>query len=210
VLRSDVDLKPDDIVLCTVGRLNKSVQRDFLDAILAALKQNRRLRWLVLGPREEQSLKTLDRAMGVAGVGGQVQWPGAVHERLASYYLTADIYCDTFPFPGGQSLGEAMFAGLPVVAMHKVVDADLDPTGSGPTSATAEVFIGDTVELVKSGDVQGYTDRILAYAADPELRKRDGARLRERALATLGWDQMVRAYSDVLERLAGRETTAAR
>jgi glycosyltransferase involved in cell wall biosynthesis len=208
-LRSDVDLKPDDIVLCTVGRLNKTVQRDFLQAVFSALQQNKRLKWLILGPREEHSLKILDRAMGVAGVGGQVQWPGAVHERLGSYYLTADIYCDTFPFPGGQSLGEAMFAALPVVAMHKIVDADLDPSGTGPTSATAEIFIGDTVELIAAGDVQGYTNRILAYAADPDLRKRDGMRLRERAVSVLGWDHMVRAYSGVLEKLADREAATA-
>jgi glycosyltransferase involved in cell wall biosynthesis len=205
VLRSDVDFKPDDIVLCTVGRLNKSVQRDFLDAIFGALNKNKRLKWLVLGPREDQSLRILDRAMGVAGVGGQVQWPGAIHERLASYIRSADIYCDTFPFPGGQSLGEAMFAGIPIVAMRKVVDSDLDPTGTGPTSATAEVFIGDAVELVPAGDVKAYTERILKYVADPELRKRDGARLRERAIATLGWDQMVRGYASVLEQLAERE-----
>jgi glycosyltransferase involved in cell wall biosynthesis len=209
-LRSDIDLRPDDIVLCTVGRLNKSVQRDFLDALFGALKQNKRLKWLVLGPREDHSLRVLDRAMGVAGVGGQVQWPGAIHERLAAYLLTADIYCDTFPFPGGQSLGEAMFAGLPVVAMRKIVDVDLDPSGAGPTSATAEVFIGDVVELVPSADVAAYTKRILTYAADSDLRKRDGTRLRERAIATLGWEQMVRAYAGVLERLADREAAVAR
>ncbi len=204
VLRSEIDLKPDDIVLCTIGRLNKAVQREFLEAIFGALRQNKRLKWLVLGPREEHSLKVLDRAMGAAGVGGQVQWPGAIHDRLPSFLLSADIYCDTFPFPGGQSLGEAMFAALPVVAMRRVVDVDLDPSGTGPTSATAEVFIGDAVELTQAGDVTGYTNRILEYAANPDLRKRDGARLRERAIATLGFEKMLRAYGDLLEKLADR------
>ncbi len=210
VLRSDVDLKPDDIVLCTVGRLNKSVQRGFLEAVFGALRRERRLKWLLLAPREDHSLKILDRAMGAAGVGGQVQWPGVIHERLASYLLSADIYCDTFPFPGGQSLGEAMFAGLPIVAMQRVVDVDLDPAGTGPTSSTAEIFIGDAVELVPAGDIEAYTQRILAYAADRELRKRDGARLRERAIETLAWEKAARAYSDALEKLADRELLSAR
>jgi len=97
-----------------------------------------------------------------------------------------------------------MFAGLPVVAMRRVVDADLDPSGTGPTSATAEVFIGDAVGLVAAGDVKGYTDRILEYVANPDLRKRDGARLRERAIATLAFEKTLLAYGDLLEKLADR------
>jgi glycosyltransferase involved in cell wall biosynthesis len=210
VLRSEIDLRPDDIVLCTIGRLNKTVQREFLEAVFGALRQNKRLKWLVIGPREEHSLKVLDRAMGAAGVGGQVQWPGAIHDRLPSFLLSADIYCDTFPFPGGQSLGEAMFAALPVVAMHRVVDVDLDPSGTGPTSATAEVFIGDTVELIAPGDIQGYTNRILEYAANPELRKRDGTRLRDRAIATLAFEKTLHAYGELLERLSDRPVPVGR
>ncbi|MBV8424171.1 MAG: glycosyltransferase family 4 protein, partial [Candidatus Eremiobacteraeota bacterium] len=202
--RSEVELGSDDVVLVTVGRLNKTVQRDFLGAVLHALQRNKKLKWLVLGPRDEQALATLDRAGRAAGVNSQIQLRGAIHERLASYLLTADVYCDTFPFPGGQSLGEAMFAGLPVVAMQRAIDTNLDPTGAGPTSATAEVLLGDAVELVPRGDVAAYTERILAYAADPELRKRDGERLRERARALLTWERVVRDFDAVLGSIVDR------
>ena len=61
-----------------------------------------------------------------------------------------------------------------------------------------------------AGDIEAYTQRILAYAADAELRKRDGARLRGRAIETLAWERAARAYSDALEKLADRQLLSAR
>jgi len=204
VSRSEFGMRGEDIVLATVGRLNKSVQREFLHAVLGAMQRNPKLKWLLIGGRDDHALGVLDKAIGAAGVAGRVQWVGAIHELLPAYLTAADIYCDTFPFPGGQSLGEAMFAGLPVVAMKRVQDADLDPSGCGPTSATAEAFIGDTVPMVAAGDTEGYARRILEYAEDPQLRLRDGTALRERALAKLGWDQMVARYAEMLDSIAQR------
>ena len=98
---------------------------------------------------------------------------------------------------------EAMACGLPVVA-------------AVATGATNLVRDGETGILVEPCDADGFADALVAYAKDPELRRRHG----EAGLAdaqTMDWDRInsavVRVYQRVIEkrarlaRMTGRRLT---
>ncbi len=85
---------------------------------------------------------------------------------------------------------EAMATGLPVVATR---------TGGNPEL----VVDGSTGRLVPVGDVTAFADRLLAYLADPDLRRAHGAAGRERVLERFTIERMVASYETVYQRVAG-------
>ncbi len=104
----------------------------------------------------------------------RVRYLGKRQEDGPRLLKTVDVYCDTYPWPGGQSLLDAMYAGLPIVAMKAASDSDLDPNRCGPTSAYAEVMLSGVVELAGAGNVDDYVRIALAYSADADLRAEAG------------------------------------
>jgi glycosyltransferase involved in cell wall biosynthesis len=92
---------------------------------------------------------------------------------------TLDLYLDTFPRPGGQSILEAMCAEVPVVAMRRTRDKAIDALGVGPTSSTVETLLPPEAELAEAEDVAGYARIALEYLRDPAKRRRVGAALRD-------------------------------
>ena len=83
-----------------------------------------------------------------------------------------------------------MATGLPVIATRVGGNPDL-------------VVEGETGTLVPPENPEALADAILAYAADPALRQRHGARARELVEERYTLDRMVQQYMDVYDSVSG-------
>lgn len=180
--RASLDLPEEAIVLATFGRMAKCDKPEYLVALGRILKAEPRA-WLVLAGRDDFAvLGSITEYFEKAGVVERVRYLGRRQEDGPQLLKTVDIYCDPHPWPGGQSLLDAMYAGLPIVAMRAAKDAQLDPTGCGPTTAMAEILLDGVVELAPAGGVDDYVRIAREYIADADLRARAGHNAREKVL----------------------------
>lgn len=98
------------VILMTLGRSEKMQNTAYLAAVIELLRSNLDSIFLWAG-REENS--TVRNAFEEGGVLEQTHYLGWVNTRL--YAQVADIFIDSFPFPCGFTLFQAMAAGKPVV-----------------------------------------------------------------------------------------------
>lgn len=180
--RAALGVPEDAVLLATFGRMTKCDKPEYLAAMARILEAEPNA-WLLLAGRDNFGVvPSMEKHFRVHGVANRVRYLGPRQEDGPRLLKTVDIYCDTYPWPGGQSLGDAMQAGLPIVAMRAANDPDLDPTGCGPTTAVAEAVLDGVLELAGAADVGEYVRIARAYIGDPQLRARDGRRAREKAV----------------------------
>ncbi len=198
--RADYKVPEEAVVLATFGRLSKLSQRGFLEAVTTILRAEPSAVWIIAGAGNADEAGAIHEALGEANCTDRVINLGVVGNEMAPVLKMSDVYLDPFPFPGAQSTGEAMFAGLPVVAMSRARDVDLDPTETGPTTAAGEALIGDAAPMVPNGDIEAYVALARRYITDEDKRRRTGAALRKRAETELTWSGMIDRYRDAIER----------
>lgn len=158
--RGELGLRPQQCVLLSVGhRLPGEIGAAWAVHMLALLKRHPDAVWLLAG-----GLGTLPPALADADP-AQLRLIG--HDaRLRSVYGCADIYVNPPRVGGGLSAGEAMAAGLPVLAL----------AGGDAGSKLGELALADD---------DAYFASLEALLAAPALRADTGARLRERFATTL-------------------------
>lgn len=136
-------------ILMTLGRTEKMQNTAYLTAVIAVLRSNPDAVFLWAGREENKSIRG---AFEDGGVLGQTHFIGWVNTRL--YAQVADIFIDSFPFPCGFTLYQAMAAGKPVViytspeAAQTGLWAFLKPVledGEGDAAEVADMmtFVGD-------------------------------------------------------------------
>ena len=172
--RARFGFERDHVVLGTYGRLSKCVDPRYVATMARILRAAPNARLLLLGPGDSQSEPYLRAAFSDEGVGDRVVFGGNYPETYHGIYKMTDVYCDTLFWRGGQSILEAMVAGVPVVAMRARPDPILDPTGAGPMSATADM-LGPDVDVAPPDDDAAYEAIALRYIRDPEARRSAGA-----------------------------------
>lgn len=166
--------RDDEVVLC-VSRLAPRKGHHATLAVIARLAPRRpRLKLVYTGVGDGVRAE-LDALATALGIGERVIAAGFVSEaELPELYRLADVFTllangtddDVEGF--GVALLEAAASGLPTVASR---------TGGIPEA----VVEGETGFLVPTGDVAAAADAIATLLADDELRRRLGARGRERA-----------------------------
>ncbi|MBV8424172.1 MAG: glycosyltransferase family 4 protein, partial [Candidatus Eremiobacteraeota bacterium] len=196
--RAELGIPADAVILATFGRLSKLAQRGFLEAVTTILRDEPSAIWMIAGAGVKAELDAITGAIDGAGVRERVVILGERGSEIPALLKMSDVYLDPFPFPGAMSTGEAMFASLPVVAMRRARDVDLDPTQTGPTTAAGEAIIGDAAPMVAPNDIAAYVSLARRYVTDVAERKRVGRALRERADRELTWNGMMDRYRDVI------------
>jgi glycosyltransferase involved in cell wall biosynthesis len=201
---------PDDaIVLATFGRIEKCANLEYLEPVTAVLAGEPQA-WLVFaGPDDRGQWPMLEAHFKRTGVISRVRYLGNRQSDGPSLLKSIDIYCDSYPWPGGQSLLDAMEAGVAIAAMRRAPDRDLDPTGHNPTSAVAEVLLNGVVPLADAGDAKGFTELIRRYVADPQLRAQAGSALRRKAVTECSMAESNRRYGELLAALVDEKSGAA-
>lgn len=179
--RAELGVPQTAVLLGTFGRIEKANTNVYLSATAAILRENGNARLLLAGPDSTNALAEMMNSYAVHGVADRVHYLGRRQSDGPRLVKTLDLYCDTHPWPGGQSLMDAMQAGVPIVAMKRAIDPNLDPTGTGATTSVADIVLSGTVPLAEAGDVTGYVRIAKAYIEDGALRAADGAKLHHKA-----------------------------
>ena len=189
LLRKRYGLTNEEIPsIACVARLRPGKGQETLLRALAHLPtQNYRCLLVGDGP-QRQSVERLARELNL---GDRVKFLGARdHDEITQILQLADIFVLPSRWEGmPMAIMEAMAAGLPVIAT--------DVGGTGEL-----VVHGDTGLLVRVGDVAGLAREIARLLDDPELRRRLGARGRERIVKKFSLDKTVREYGALYEELA--------
>jgi glycosyltransferase involved in cell wall biosynthesis len=203
--RSYLGVPDEAVILATFGRMEKCNTETYLDALSLILRADRRA-WLVLAGRDGlDAIASLQRRFQAEGVLDRVRYLGPRQAEAPALAKSVDIYCDTYPWVGGQSLLDAMQGGCPVVGMLPAEDAALDPTGMSSITAGGRSLLSGVVELAKAGDAQDYARIALRYINDPDLRARDGKAIRELASRECNAFEKSKAYADDLRAIALRK-----
>jgi predicted O-linked N-acetylglucosamine transferase (SPINDLY family) len=169
------------------------------------LKSDRRA-WLVLAGRDGlDAIATLRRRFTAEGVLDRVRYLGPRQNEAPALVKSIDIYCDTYPWVGGQSLLDAMQGGCPIVGMLPAEDAALDPTGMSSITAGGRSLLSSVVELAKAGDAADYARIALRYVDDPALRLRDGKAVHEITARECNAFDKSKAYAADLHAIALRK-----
>jgi glycosyltransferase involved in cell wall biosynthesis len=115
LLRAELGLRPDGLVLATVGiMLDGSMTQPFLDRMATLLRAHPSLQWIVIGPREPPGMAAL---LADAALQGRIIRLSFEH-RLPAALAATDIYVNPIAATGGGFAAvDALAAGCPVVAM---------------------------------------------------------------------------------------------
>jgi len=191
---------PERPILLTVARLDEHKGHDrVIEALPAILKRHPRLRYVLVGPGQ-QDWPRLKQLAQKCGVEAQVEYWGAVPEaELHRAYQEATLFTmASRAVPGrmdlvegfGLTFLEAAALGLPSVA---------DNSGGVPDA----VEHGVSGLLVDPTSPSEIAEAILKFLDDDDYRLRLGAQARERALREFTWPhlagQMLTAYERSLK-----------
>lgn len=174
------------VVLLYAGRISPEKGLEVLVRTMALLPESICL--LVAGQGRSRDVVPLMELARALGVDGRIEWLGHV-DGIAALMSTADI--GVVPTTAKEAFGltvlEFMSQGVPVVAT----------CNGGP----AEI-ISDGVDgmLVPPSDPDALANAIAMLAAEPELRKRMGAKAAETADVRFSYDNFYRQIIDVYTR----------
>jgi 1,2-diacylglycerol 3-alpha-glucosyltransferase len=188
-VRKKHDIKDDEILLFVMTRLTEEKNMEFLvETVLGVLRNNAKTKLMICG---DGNLKnTLKKKIANAGCGEKTIFVGIVgDDEKKDYYAAGDIFVYASKSETqGMVLTEAMYAGLPIVAVRA--------TG-----------VEDIVENRKTGflvseDVKEFREAVQRLLDDEDLRKRFGGEAkkiaREKYTSRVCAEKMIEVYSNVI------------
>ena len=187
-LREALGARHDDVVVLSVARLASEKGHDVLIRAVATAEDPRLVLVLAGSGPEREHLESLGRELGVRlFLTGDTPW-----ERIVEIYAAADVFALLSERePWAVVVNEAAACGLPLVLSDRVGAAhDL-------------LHDGRNGFLVPVGDVAAAAAALRRLAADPDARRRAGARSRE-AVRSWGYGPSVESF-----RVAVREAATA-
>ena len=187
-LREELGASRDDVVVLSVARLAPEKGHDVLIRAVATAEDPRLVLVFAGAGPERDRLETLAQELGVRLVlPGDRPW-----ERIVEIYAAADVFALLSERePWAVVVNEAAACGLPLVLSDRVGAAhDL-------------LHDGKNGFLVPAGDVAAAAGALRRLAADPDARRRAGARSRE-VVRSWGYGPSVESF-----RVAVREAATA-
>ena len=176
----------DWVVVMTLARTEKMQDPAYLQALAAILVAHPEAIFLWAGREEDPKVVAAFKA---AGVLDRTRFIGWVDTRL--YAQVADVFLDTFPFPCGFTLFQAMAAGKPVLIYDSPEAAQTglwnfikplleDGEGTAEERAELRTFIGDDADplIAVARSPEDYVTRAGQLIGDVEARARAGAAAR--------------------------------
>jgi glycosyltransferase involved in cell wall biosynthesis len=194
LIRQRHGIGPGEIVLLSVGRLERSKGFDILAAALARAAQPATTlaacgwRWVVVGSGPFQT--QLDRTIDGHEIGAHVMRVGRAVERdLHAWYEAATVFVHPTLYEGSSLVTlEAMAHRRPVVATM---------AGGLPD----KVRPGENGWLVPPGDIEALTGALTSAASQPVALASMGARSREIVERDFAWTSLVQQQIAVYEEL---------
>lgn len=158
LVRKKYSIADDEILLVVVTRLTKEKNMEFLlEAVAQVLEQNQKVKFLVVGDGDlSDKLKNIAVEKVVAG---QVIFPGFIlNENKKDYYSAGDIFVFASKSETqGMIISEAMYLGLPIVAVN------------GP--GVRDLVENDVTGILVKEDSVEFSQAVLRLFGNPNLRK---------------------------------------
>lgn len=179
-----------------VGRLvRRKGLADLVEAFKLVTKENLAAELVIVGDGPFRG--ELERIIGDSGLVGRISMKGMLTGRdLYSEYASCDVFVMPSRTSGDDMEGfgmvflEAGFFGKPSI-------------GTDAGGIPEAVIDGQTGLLVRQGDVEGLSRKILLVLRDKSLAEKLGRNARERVTSSLTWESSVggflRMYEDPLE-----------
>jgi glycosyltransferase involved in cell wall biosynthesis len=155
--RSDFDLKEDEIVFCTIGRLVKRKNIGDIFRILSRLKNDYEFKLLIIGDGPERN--NLEKRALQKGLIDNIRFLGSVSDEIKFQVLNiSDYYLSTALHEGfGLVFLEAMACSLPIVCYDRGGQKDF-------------LVSGKTGFLVEFGNKMDFRHRIVELINHSKLR----------------------------------------
>ncbi len=173
-----------DVILGTFGREDKLNSETFLESVAAILRSSPNAAFLWTG---RTRLAAIQRKFEDSGVAKQCFFLGWVNTKL--YAQVVDIFLDSFPFPCGLTVMEAMAAGKPAILYVSNEAYETGLHGMITPMLKKEVGTVEEQDQVQNifqprdheslyfcaGNAQEYVSFALRLIQDPALRRRSGS-----------------------------------
>jgi glycosyltransferase involved in cell wall biosynthesis len=198
VVRAELGLAPDDVVVGKIARLFHLKGHEFLLAAAPEIvRRNPRVRFLLVG--DGVLRERYEEEIRAAGLSRHFVFTGLVPpERIPELVAAMDVVVHTSQWEGlARVLPQGLIAGKPVVTYD--------------VGGAREVVVpGETGYLLPRDNVEGLASAVVELSNDPALRDRLGRAGRARCLEPFRHQTMTRrvreVYADVLAgRVKGEE-----
>jgi len=189
-IREKFGVKDDEILLIVLTRLTAEKNVEFLlECAIEVLKKNQRVKFLICGEGDlEDSLRLRAKK---SGFGERIIFTGIIpDEEKRNYYASGDVFVYASKSETqGMILTEAMYAGLPIVAVRATGVRDI-------------VEDGETGFLV-SEDKKEFGNAVEKLIRDENLRKKFGEAAkgvaREKYTSSICVQKMLRVYENAIK-----------
>ena len=186
-VRTEMGIRPDDIVVSSVGRLHPQKNYPFFLKTAEMIRAKfPSVRFVIIGDGKERP--ALESMIADLGLQDAVLLPG-FRPDIPHILQAFDIFVLPSLYEGlSRALMEAMAAGLPCVVTDVGGDAEA-------------VVQGKTGFVLPAGDEEGFTSSLETLLRNPDLRRSMGSAARERAHKLFDAKRMANQYKDLYLRL---------
>jgi glycosyltransferase involved in cell wall biosynthesis len=187
IVRQELGLDPDAVVIGSVGILNHTKNFQLLIQVAKSILDRRSgVQFIIVGDGDQRN--ELETMVAKLGLRRSVILPG-FRADINRVLRALDIFALTSRSEGfGLAVVEAMASGLPCVAFDVGALDEL-------------VADGQTGFLVKPSDGEVFDAALSRLIAEPELRSGMGQAARARAQALFSVELMVQRYNELYDRL---------
>jgi glycosyltransferase involved in cell wall biosynthesis len=191
VVRQELGLDPNSVVVGSVGMLNRT--KDFrllVQVVKASIDSNAIVQLIIIGDGDERT--SLEAMVAKLGLSRSVVLAG-FRTDVPRVLAALDIFALTSRSEGfSLAVAEAMASGLPCVAFD--------------VGALGELVVdGESGFLVRAGDVDAFCIALRHLIEGPELRLAMGQVAERRARTLFSVDLMVRRYNRLYDRTVGSD-----
>lgn len=169
LIRKKHSIKSDDFAVLLVSRLTAEKNVEFVfESLLPFLKENQNTRFLIVGGGDK--LETLQNLVQKNSLKKQIIFTGVLEQdEVKNYYAAADIFVyGSKSETQGMILTEAMYMGLPIVAVK---------------APGAQDMVGNFVTgILTKESKEEFSQAVLKLFNDSELRKQYAQNARKSAL----------------------------
>jgi glycosyltransferase involved in cell wall biosynthesis len=188
-IRGKYNLKDDEIVLISVGRLISGKGFEFLiDSFNKVIKEVQNLKLIIVG---DGALKSkLEKKVSEFKIQDKVIFGGRInHKELPKYYSAADIFLLLSTYESFSIvILEAKACELPIIATN---------VGAIP------IHIRDGINgfLVNYGDLESVKEKIIYLAKNPNIRERMGKLNRQEVIEKYSWEETAEKVMSLYEKV---------
>ncbi len=188
-IRRQYNIKDDEVVLISVGRLISGKGFEFLiDGFNEVIKEVQNLKLIIVGDGALNS--KLAKKVDKFEIQDKVIFAGRInHKELPKYYSAADIFLLLSSYENfSNAVLEAMSCELPIITTN---------VGGFPL----QVRDGINGFLVNYGDLESLKEKVIYLAKNPNIRERMGKLNRQEVIEKYSWEETAKKVMSLYEKV---------